>query len=171
MHFSLPSQHAFSSYYLMHYAKGIMKAVIQRVLQAKVEVDTVIVGEISTGLCVLLGIGSGDTEDDLDYLIKKIVGMRIFADQDEKMNLSVSQVKGSVLLISQFTLHANTSKGNRPSYMDAAEPVTAEKLYNSAIDKIRVTDIPISTGKFGANMQVSLLNDGPVTILLDSKNR
>ncbi len=149
-----------------------MIAVIQRVSQASVTIDNQIKGQIETGFLVLLGITHSDTRDDVEWLSKKIVGMRIFSDNEGKMNLDLTAVGGNILLISQFTLHASTKKGNRPSFIEAARPEVGIPLYETMIAQLS-TDLgqPIQTGEFGADMKVSLLNDGPVTILIDSKNR
>lgn len=149
-----------------------MIAVIQRVSQASVTIDYQCKGQIDTGFLVLLGITHTDTEDDVVWLSKKIVGMRIFNDADDKMNLDLAAVNGDILLISQFTLHASTKKGNRPSFIDAARPDVAIPLYEAMIRQL-TSDLgkPIQTGEFGTDMKVSLLNDGPVTILIDSQNR
>ncbi|MCL4123047.1 UNVERIFIED_CONTAM: hypothetical protein GTU68_040396 [Idotea baltica] len=120
---------------------------------------------------ILLGIEHEDTQSDIDWLVKKIVGLRIFSDQEGKMNLSISEVNGSILLISQFTLHASTKKGNRPSYIKAARPEAAIPLYTAMITSLKASNISVETGEFGADMQVSLINDGPVTIIIDSKTR
>ncbi|SFC30592.1 D-aminoacyl-tRNA deacylase [Spirosoma endophyticum] len=149
-----------------------MIAVIQRVSQASITIDNQVKGRIDTGFLILLGITHTDTREDVDWLSKKIVGMRIFSDADGKMNLDLAAVGGSILLISQFTLHANTKKGNRPSFIEAARPDVAIPLYEAMIAQLAM-DLgkPIQTGEFGADMKVMLLNDGPVTILIDSKNR
>jgi D-aminoacyl-tRNA deacylase len=146
-----------------------MRAVIQRVSQASVDIAGERVGEIKQGLMVLLGIQEGDDDADLDYIVKKILAMRIFPDGDGKMNKSVQEINGEILLISQFTLIADTSKGNRPSFFKAARPEQAIPLYESAIGLFRLSGISIASGRFGADMQVGLINDGPVTIILDSK--
>lgn len=149
-----------------------MIAVIQRVSNASVTINNQIKGQIGTGFLILLGITHTDTNEDIDWLSRKIIGMRIFSDADGKMNLDLGAVDGNILLISQFTLHANTKKGNRPSFIEAARPEVAVPLYEAMIRQLS-TDLgkPIQTGEFGADMKVSLLNDGPVTILIDSKNR
>jgi D-tyrosyl-tRNA(Tyr) deacylase len=149
-----------------------MIAVIQRVSQASVTIDNQVKGQINSGFLVLLGVTHIDTREDVEWLSKKIVGMRIFNDDAGKMNLDLAAVGGSILLISQFTLHANTKKGNRPSFIEAARPEVAIPLYEAMIAQLSI-DLgrPIQTGEFGADMKVSLLNDGPVTILIDSKNR
>lgn len=147
-----------------------MRAVVQRVSKASVKVNNEIVGSIEGGLLVLLGIEDEDNEKDIVWLSSKIVNLRIFNDSDGVMNLSVKDVKGDVLLISQFTLHASTKKGNRPSYIKAAKPIVAVPVYKKAILQLEA-DLgkPIQTGIFGADMKVELLNDGPVTIIIDSK--
>lgn len=149
-----------------------MIAVIQRVSRASVTIDTKINGQIGTGFLVLLGITHTDTQEDVEWLSRKIVGMRVFSDADDKMNLDLASVGGSILLISQFTLHASTKKGNRPSFIEAARPEVAIPLYEAMIRQLS-TDLghPIQTGEFGADMKVDLLNDGPVTIVIDTKNR
>ncbi len=145
-----------------------MRAVIQRTTGASVEVGNEIIGEIKHGLVVFLGIEEGDTESDLNYICDKVVGLRVFDDENEIPNLAVVDIGGSVLLISQFTLCADARKGRRPSYIKAARPETAIQLYEAAIERIEKS-VPVATGQFQANMQVRLVNDGPHTILLDSK--
>jgi D-aminoacyl-tRNA deacylase len=149
-----------------------MRAVIQRVSEASVTVDGVRVSAIEKGLLVLLGIEEADNTEDLEWLSQKIVHMRIFNDEDNLMNLSVQDVQGDILLISQFTLMASTKKGNRPSFIQAAKPTIAEPLYEQMILKMK-QDLgrEIKTGIFGADMKVTLCNDGPVTICIDSKNK
>ncbi|WP_288428459.1 D-aminoacyl-tRNA deacylase [uncultured Spirosoma sp.] len=149
-----------------------MISVIQRVSRASVTIDTQIKGQIGTGFLVLLGITHADTQEDVEWLSRKIVGMRVFNDADDKMNLDLASVRGSILLISQFTLHASTKKGNRPSFIEAARPEVAIPLYEAMIQQLSA-DLghPIQTGEFGADMKVDLLNDGPVTIIIDTKNR
>lgn len=149
-----------------------MKLVIQRVSQASVTIAGKKTGAIEQGLLLLAGIAPDDTEEDLQWLSRKTVQLRIFNDEAGKMNKSLQEVNGNILLISQFTLHASTKKGNRPSYINAAPPEIAIPLYERFI-QILSTDLgqPIQTGIFGADMKVSLLNDGPVTIIIDSKNR
>lgn len=149
-----------------------MIAVIQRVSQASVVIDNEVKGQINTGFLILLGITHADTQEDIDWLSRKIVGMRIFSDEEGKMNLDLAAVGGDILLISQFTLHASTKRGNRPSFIEAARPEVAIPLYEAMIAQL-AADLgkPIQTGTFGADMNVSLLNDGPVTILIDSKDR
>jgi D-tyrosyl-tRNA(Tyr) deacylase len=148
-----------------------MKAVIQRVANAQVTVDEKIVGKIEKGLLILLGIGKDDSDEDIDYLVRKIIHLRIFNDTDSKMNLSLKDIDGDVLIISQFTLYADTKKGNRPSYIQAAQPIIAKNLYEKFLhDFEKEFDKKIQEGIFGADMKVELLNDGPVTIIIDSKN-
>ena len=149
-----------------------MRVVIQRVLEASVVVDEKVVGSIKNGLLVLLGIEDADTEQDLHWLSNKIVGLRLFDDQDGVMNLSVKDIGGDILLISQFTLMASTKKGNRPSYIKASKPPIAVPLYEQMIATLS-TDLgkAVQTGIFGADMKVSLINNGPVTITIDSKNK
>lgn len=147
-----------------------MKVAIQRVKEAQVTIDDELVGDISQGLLLLVGVGPDDEQEDLDYAVRKITNMRIFSDDMGKMNLSVQDIKGSILSVSQFTLFADTKKGNRPAFTGAAKPDKAEKMYldfNEALTQF----VPVETGVFGADMQVSLVNDGPVTIILDTKSR
>ncbi len=149
-----------------------MIAVIQRVTQASVTIEGTVKGQINQGLLVLLGITHTDTEEDVQWLARKMVGLRIFSDEEGKMNLDLKSTGGSILLISQFTLFASTKKGNRPSYTDAARPEVAIPLYEKMITQLeQESGQSIQTGEFGADMKVSLLNDGPVTIIIDSKNR
>lgn len=149
-----------------------MIAVIQRVSTASVAISGVIKGQIEKGFLVLLGITHTDTPEDIDWLSKKITGLRVFSDNDGKMNLDLKAVGGNVLLVSQFTLHANTKKGNRPSFVEAARPEIAIPLYKKMVAQLEIElGKPVETGEFGAHMQVSLCNDGPVTIIIDSKNR
>lgn len=148
-----------------------MKLVIQRVSEASVRVENKLVGQINEGLLLLLGIAPDDDIKDMDWLIQKTIGMRIFSDDQGLMNKSIKDINGSILLISQFTLLASTKKGNRPSFIKAAKPDTAIPLYESFINKLQEQDVDIQTGIFGADMKVSLINDGPVTIVLDSKNK
>lgn len=145
-----------------------MRAVIQRVNRASVEVDGDIVGKIENGLLVFLGVGNADTENDLKYIADKTVGLRIFSDDDGKMNLSVADICGEILVVSQFTLYGDCRKGRRPNFTSSMEPASAEKMYESFIEYIKNKGIKTEHGRFGADMQVSILNDGPVTIILDS---
>ena len=149
-----------------------MRAVIQRVTRASVSVDGLIKSEIGTGLLVFVGIEETDTEEDIQWLSGKISRLRIFNDEDEVMNHSITDVDGNILCISQFTLYAKTKKGNRPSYIRAAKPDVAIPLYEKFVKQLSL-DInkEIKTGKFGAHMQIDLLNDGPVTIIIDTKNK
>lgn len=144
-----------------------MRTVIQRVTAARVHVDNVVVGEIRGGLLLLVGVAHGDGPDDAATLVRKVAGLRIFADDDSKMNLSVQDTGGSVLVVSQFTLQANSRKGRRPSFADAAAPHDAAPLVDAICSGLRQLDIAVATGVFGEEMQVELLNDGPVTIILD----
>lgn len=148
-----------------------MKAVIQRVKGAQVEIGGATVSKIGQGLLILLGVAEGDTEEDLLYVAKKASMMRIFSDAEDKMNLSLKDIGGEALIVSQFTLLSDTKKGNRPAFTEAARPEKAVPLYQAFVEYFRAADIPTKTGEFGADMQVSLLNDGPVTIILDSKNK
>ena len=148
-----------------------MRAVIQRVSEARVIVDKKIVGAIKDGLMILLGVGQHDSQEDIQWLVKKIVNMRIFSDDDDKMNLSILDIGGAALVISQFTLFASTKKGNRPSYINAAKPELANQLYQDFLAKLRTELEIVEEGIFAADMKVSLTNDGPVTIIIDSKNR
>ena len=148
-----------------------MRAVVQRVSRASVTVVGEVTGEIGAGLLVLLGVGSGDSAKDADYLADKVFNLRIFADGADKMNLSVPEIGGAILVVSQFTLHGDCRKGRRPSYNDAAPPVMAEKLYEHFVTALRKLGAPVATGRFQAMMEVSLVNDGPVTILLDSEKK
>ena len=148
-----------------------MKAVLQRVRHAEVVVDGNVVGKIGAGFLVLLGVGKTDTDEAARYLAGKIAGMRVFSDAEGKFNLALGDVAGSVLLVSQFTLYADTRKGRRPSFTDAALPELAQTLVDRCAHYLRETGILVETGRFGAHMEVSLLNDGPVTILLDSSRR
>lgn len=149
-----------------------MRALIQRVSEAKVVIDGEISGAIDQGLLILLGIENEDEEADADWLIKKISGLRIFSDNEGKMNLSISDVNGSFLVVSQFTLHASTKKGNRPSYIKAARPEKAIPLYEYFKAQLeKEAHLKVASGEFGADMKVHLINDGPVTIWMDSKNK
>ncbi len=148
-----------------------MRAVIQRVTEAFVEVDGEEVGRIGLGLLVLLGVGQGDTPEDAQYLARKIVNLRIFPDEAGKMNLSLKEVGGEALLVSQFTLYAETRKGNRPSFVKAAPPDVGRRLYEAAIEAFLEQGVHVETGVYGAHMRVHLVNDGPVTLILDSEAR
>lgn len=147
-----------------------MRIVIQRVSQASVTIDGKIAGEIQQGLLLLVGICPEDGQEDIEYAVRKISQMRIFSDQEDKTNLSVQDVGGQILSISQFTLYADTKKGNRPAFTGAAKPDLATALYDQFNQKLAQT-VPVQTGEFGADMKVSLVNDGPVTIVLDTKAR
>jgi len=146
-----------------------MRAVVQRVSRAKVSVDGEISGEIGKGLLVLLGVACRDAEPDAEYLVEKIVNLRIFEDADDKMNLSLLDIKGELLVVSQFTLYGDTRRGRRPSFIDAAPPERANQLYEYFVQKARVQVKEVETGRFQAMMDVELVNDGPVTIMLDSE--
>ena len=149
-----------------------MKAVIQRVSQASVNIDGVKVADIQKGLLVLIGFEDSDTQEDILWLTSKIANLRIFGDENDVMNLSLKDVEGDMIIVSQFTLHASTKKGNRPSYIKAAKPEIAIPLYEAFIVQME-TELgkKVQTGQFGADMKVALLNDGPVTIIIDSKNK
>lgn len=146
-----------------------MRAVVQRVLEARVKVDGEIIGEIGKGLLAFVGVENGDAEKDADYLAEKISGLRIFEDENGKMNLSCAEVSGQALVVSQFTLSGDCRKGRRPSFVAAASPVKAERLYLRVADAVSARGITTATGKFRADMKVELINDGPVTLLLDSR--
>jgi D-tyrosyl-tRNA(Tyr) deacylase len=146
-----------------------MRAVVQRVTSSKVEVENQTVGEIGAGLLVLLGVARDDAPTDADYLADKMINLRIFRDEADKMNRSLVNTGGAMLVVSQFTLYGDTRKGRRPSYIDAAEPERANALYEYFVRRVRAQGIQVETGVFQAMMQVSLVNDGPVTILLDSR--
>ena len=148
-----------------------MKAVIQRCLKASVEVDKKIVGDINKGFVVFLGIGKDDTDKDLDYLVRKISGLRIFEDENQKMNKSISQIEGEMLVISNFTLYANTTHGFRPDFINSMMPQRAEEYVNKFVEECRKTNCfkKINTGIFGADMKVCVENDGPVTIIIESE--
>ncbi len=149
-----------------------MRVVIQRVNRASVEVESQIIGEINKGLMILVGIENTDSQDDIDWLCKKICNLRIFDDEEGVMNKSLIDVEGDILAISQFTLHARTKKGNRPSYINAAKPDVSIPLYEAFLLALETENGKVpQRGKFGAEMQVSLVNDGPVTITIDSKNK
>ena len=147
-----------------------MKIIVQRVKQAQVSIEGHVYSQIKQGLLLLVGVGPEDQAEDLDYAVRKLVNMRIFSDAEGKMNLSVKDIKGEILSISQFTLFADTKKGNRPAFTGAAKPEMAEAFYQD-LNRELAKEIPVETGVFGADMQVELINDGPVTIILDTKNR
>lgn len=146
-----------------------MKFVIQRAKDASVTIDGNVVGRIDHGFCVLIGVSETDTQEIADKMIKKLLGMRIFEDENGKTNLSLADVDGELLLISQFTLYANCKKGNRPSFIEAGSPEMAEKLYQYIIAECKKAGFAVETGEFGADMKVQLVNDGPFTIILDSE--
>jgi len=149
-----------------------MRVVVQRVSQSSVIIESDIVSSISKGLLILLGVENNDTLDDVNWLIRKIINLRIFNDIDGKMNNSIIDIKGDIIVVSQFTLHAKTKKGNRPSYINAAQPKIAIPLYENFVQVLKnESKLNVLTGQFGADMKVSLINDGPVTIIIDSKNR
>lgn len=148
-----------------------MRVLIQKVSQAKVVIEDETVGSIDKGFLLLVGVEDEDTSEDVDYLVRKVSKMRIFEDENDKLNLSIDQVGGSVLSISQFTLHASTKKGNRPSFTRAGAPDHAEALYKEFNSKLSETGLTVETGEFGADMKVHLINDGPVTIWIDSKEK
>ncbi|MDD3004190.1 D-aminoacyl-tRNA deacylase [Flavobacterium sp.] len=149
-----------------------MKVVIQRVSAASVTIENKISAQIQSGLLIFVGIEAADTQEDIDWLCAKIANLRIFADENQVMNQSVKDMDGELLVVSQFTLHASTKKGNRPSYIQAAKPEIAIPLYENFLEKMSIElQKPIQSGVFGADMKVGLVNDGPVTILIDSKNR
>lgn len=148
-----------------------MRVVIQRANSAQLHIENKLTASIGNGFVILLGVHIDDSEEDVDYLVRKIPALRICSDTEGKMNLSLQQVSGEILLVSQFTLYADTRKGNRPSYLASAPSEQANTLYESMIQKLSIAmGFPIQTGKFGADMQISLCNDGPVTIIIDSKN-
>jgi D-aminoacyl-tRNA deacylase len=148
-----------------------MKVLLQRVKEASVTVNGELVGKIGKGLTVFIGVAVGDTQEDIQYLIKKIIELRIFADAEGKFNLSVMDIKGELLLVSQFTLLANTRKGRRPSFTDASPPDMAWTLFNQFVEHARTTGLKVETGRFQEYMQVEINNDGPVTIMIDSRER
>ena len=148
-----------------------MRIVLQRVVEASVKINESIKGSVDKGLLLFLGIEAEDNEEDIDWLVQKVSNLRVFEDENGKMNLSVKEIEGEVLVISQFTLFASTKKGNRPSFIKAAKPEIAIPLYEQFLQKIKsVSNLKVESGEFGADMKVSLCNDGPVTILIDSKN-
>jgi len=146
-----------------------MKAVIQRVKSAQVYADGRLSGKIGSGLLVFVGVGKGDNETDISYMVSKLPDLRIFEDTSGKFNLSLKEMNGEILIVSQFTLYGDCRKGRRPSFTDAEEPAAAKNLYERLITKLREQGIPVQTGEFQAKMEVHLVNDGPVTLLLDSK--
>ena len=149
-----------------------MKAVIQRVSQSSVTINNEIVAQIQQGLLVLVGIEDADNQEDINWLTSKIANLRIFADENEVMNMSLKDIDGEMIVVSQFTLHALTKKGNRPSYIKASKPEIAIPLYESFVQQIEIElGKKVQTGQFGADMKVSLINDGPVTIIIDTKNK
>lgn len=146
-----------------------MRAIVQRVSAASVKVEGKLVGEIDKGLLVFLGVGREDQDKDLDYMLNKVLGLRVFQDENDKMNLSLRDIEGELLVISQFTLYGDVRKGMRPSFTASADPKIGEEMYLSFIHKARESGLRVEEGIFGAHMDVELINDGPVTILLDSK--
>ena len=148
-----------------------MKALLQRVTRASVSVAGEVVGRIGQGLVIFVGVASGDTEKDVNYLAQKIVNLRIFADDEGRFNLSALDIKGELLVVSQFTLLADTRKGRRPSFVEAAPPAQAEELFERFVEQARATGLKVETGRFQQYMQVEIYNDGPVTILLDSREK
>lgn len=148
-----------------------MRSVVQRVTHASVTVEGEVVGKIGAGLLILFGVGQGDGEPDLDWMVDKIIGLRIFEDEEGKMNRSVQDVGGEILMVSQFTLYGDCRKGKRPSFSSAAPPEAAKALFEHAVQKIRAYGLHVETGIFQAEMQVALVNDGPVTLLLDSEKK
>lgn len=147
-----------------------MKAVVQIVKEASVEVSGEIVGSIGRGMMILLGVMEGDTESDMDFLIEKLVKMRTFSDGEKSFELSIDEIKGEVLVVSQFTLAGRMVKGRRPEFTTAMNPKDAEVMYNKFVDKLKSYDLKVATGEFGAYMEVNLINDGPITYVFDSKN-
>lgn len=148
-----------------------MRAVIQRVKNASVTVENQVISSIEQGYLILLGVVKEDTQADIDYIVKKIVGLRVFEDSDEKMNLSIQDIKGEIIVVSQFTLAGDARKGRRPSFSNAMAPEEANKVYMQVVEQIKSYGINTGTGSFGAMMDVKLINDGPVTILLDSHRK
>ena len=146
-----------------------MRAVVQRISCSKVTVDERVTGEVKKGLLVLLGVTHEDTSKDVDYMVDKVVNLRIFEDENDKMNLSLKDIDGEIMAVSQFTLYGDCRRGRRPSFTDAARPEVANPLYEEFVENIRKQGITVGTGEFGAHMMVELVNDGPVTILLESK--
>lgn len=144
-----------------------MKFIVQKVEKAKVEVDGKVVGKINKGFMVLIGVKENDTKKEADYLVNKLINLRIFEDEQEKMNLSLKDVNGELLLVSQFTLYGDTKNGNRPSFIEAARPEEANKMYEYIIEKCKEKIVKVETGVFGAKVKVSLINDGPTTIIME----
>lgn len=144
-----------------------MRVVLQRVTEANVKVDGEIIGQIGNGLMILVGFGKEDTEEKLDWMVNKILNLRVFSDEDDKINLSVTDISGELLIVSQFTLYWNCKKGTRPSFDGALDPINAEKLYDKFVEKMKNSGLKVQTGSFGADMKVSLINDGPVTVELE----
>jgi len=149
----------------------LMKAILQRVKSAYVYVNNNKISSINNGLLVFLGIKNNDDKQDVNYIINKIISLRIFNDNENKMNLSINDIQGEILVVSQFTLYANTKRGRRPSFVDAAEPDLAKKIYDTFCSLLQTHNVNVKTGKFGANMEINLINEGPVTIILDSNNK
>ena len=145
-----------------------MKLVVQRVKKAEVKVDGNIIGKIDKGFLVLIGIKVGDTKEQADYLVKKLCNLRVFSDENDKMNLSIKDVKGKLLIVSQFTLYGDCSQGNRPSFIEAARPEEANPLYEYFCNQCELNNIEVQKGIFGADMKVELINDGPVTIIIEN---
>lgn len=159
-------------YYYFYLKKNRMRVVIQRVTEASVEINSAIKSQIGHGLLILVGIEDQDNQEDINWLTNKIPQLRIFNDENDVMNLSVKDVNGELLVVSQFTLHAATKKGNRPSYIKASKPDIAIPMYEQFVQALAsVSELPVKTGEFGADMKVRLLNDGPVTIIIDTKNK
>jgi len=149
-----------------------MRIIIQRVTQASVEISKVKTSEINKGLLLLVAFEDNDDQTDIDWMIKKTLGMRVFSDSNQKMNLSVGDIQGAVLIVSQFTLYASTKKGNRPSFIKSADPLKALDLYNQFVKSFQSsTSLSVQTGTFGADMKITSINDGPVTVMIDSKKR
>lgn len=146
-----------------------MRGVVQRVSRARVTVDGEVTGEIGSGILLLLGAGEDDEPSDMDWLLNKVLNLRIFADEDDKMNLSLLDISGELLVVSQFTLYGDCRKGRRPSFITAMGPGPAEQMYEAFIDAARAEGVTVGTGRFGAMMDVELVNDGPITLLIDSK--
>ena len=148
-----------------------MKLIIQRVKEAKVSINNKIRSEIGLGYLIFLGVGESDTEKEVDYLVKKVVNLRIMPDKNDKMNLSIEDIIGEIMVVSQFTLSANVQKGNRPSFISAADPKTGQHYYQEFISRLKNLGLTVASGQFGAYMKVELTNDGPVTIILNSKSQ